>query len=163
MVSRNRKLVKDRDAAPVQVLIGERKMEIYTVGKALTTTVSESHYYVPAEGNNPTFDALIPGQESLVLQMFIGRSHTFKKKGIALFRKRLRAFDLDRDWATNKIKFVFVVPSGYQFEVDAPPVALTDVEFYSLELNVGCYNNFEDDERVEEAEDDEATDEGDDL
>lgn len=130
------KLMKTDGASPVHVSIGKRRMEVYTAGRGVETTVDTECYYVPAEGNNPTLDAFIPGEASLALRMFMGRTHTLKKKGVAMFRKRLMAFDKDRNWRTNKMKFAFVVPTGSDpFEV--PTSRLPDVDFFVLELDVG--------------------------
>jgi hypothetical protein len=127
---------RDENGTSVDVFIGERLLEIYSQKSQRDTTISNGHYYVPAEGNNPTFDAFLPGDLSLVFQMFIGRTHGFKQKGVGMFRKRIRAFDKNRNWEESKIKFVFVVPVGYEFRVDAPARPLKDVEFYLLELQL---------------------------
>ncbi|KAJ7781889.1 hypothetical protein DFH07DRAFT_764900 [Mycena maculata] len=60
---------------PISVPIGSRTIKIYTSGSRPDTTISPDAYYVPAEGNNPTFDAFIPGEASIAFQMFISRKH----------------------------------------------------------------------------------------
>ncbi|KAJ7134645.1 hypothetical protein C8R44DRAFT_870254 [Mycena epipterygia] len=143
----------DSSSVATDITIGPREVHIYTASARLEATTSTSRYYIPAEGNNPTFDSFIPGEDSLAFQMFIARKHSLKRKGMDMVRKRLRAFDGNRDWKTNKIKFVFVIPVGSVFEVDAPTWNLKDVEFYTLELDVGDnYKKF--DEAEEHSEED---------
>ncbi|KAJ7074115.1 hypothetical protein C8F01DRAFT_1099288 [Mycena amicta] len=129
-------LRKDKSGHSISVPIGSRSIEIYTSGRRFDSTISTDTYYIPAEGNNPTFDAFIPGEENLALQMSVGRRHGFAEEGADMVRKRLQAFDEDRDWEANPMKFVFVVPKGPSFEVKAPKRDLKDLTFWILELDI---------------------------
>ncbi|KAJ7252082.1 hypothetical protein B0H12DRAFT_623433 [Mycena haematopus] len=138
---------------PTSVSIGRRSLEIYTASSRFDTTTSFDSYYVPAEGNNPTFDSFIPGPESIAFQM----SHrSFKAVGANMVRRRLRASDETRDWLTNKIKFVFVVPLGHELKVEVWEQP-KDMDFWVLELDIDIesYSDFRPfaEQEIEEADD----------
>ncbi|KAJ7706098.1 hypothetical protein B0H17DRAFT_1125876 [Mycena rosella] len=134
-------LKKVTNGTPITVTIGQRSLHIFTRLSRLETTTRIDRYYVPAEGNNPTFDAF--------------------PQGTTMVRRRLRASDPNRDWETNKMKFVFVVPLGTEFQVEAPKTALKDLEFWSLELDMANanYQKFDDflgEEGEDKSEDEES-------
>jgi len=151
--------------SPSKVPIGDRSIEIYTLGSKTTTTVSPVHYYIPAESNNATFDSFLHGRgdHSLGFQMFIGRGHSLKKKGMTNLRKRLKAYEPTRDWKQNKIGFVFVVPQGYDFEVVVPNRQYQDIQFYTLEVNISVdqYEYFSQEERCPDGDDSDIEDDRD--
>lgn len=139
MVKKGHTLIPDTGNG-INITMGPRRLEIYSVSTRVEQTTCSRCYYVPAEGNNPTFDAFAPGPESMAFQMFIARKHSFKKKGADMVRKRLQAFDTKRDFQISKVKFVFVVPSGTSFQVEAPnwrDKTLSEIDFYVLELDIG--------------------------
>ncbi|KAF9077953.1 hypothetical protein BDP27DRAFT_1412869 [Rhodocollybia butyracea] len=92
---------------------------------------------------------------SLGFQMFVGRGHSLKPKGMRNLRKPLKAFVPDRDWKINKIGFVFVVPIGYKAEVEVPQKRFFDMDFFTLEVDVpsSAYQYFTREERCPDGDD----------
>ncbi|KAJ7081301.1 hypothetical protein B0H15DRAFT_854525 [Mycena belliarum] len=155
-------LVRDPNAVPTSVPVGKRDLEIYSSGSIVSSTASPKAYYVPAEGNNPTFDAFlhVPGEPGVGFQMFIERSRSVKRRGMALLRKRLAAFPTAKD----DLRFVFVVPSGSDFHIDVGG-KFRGVKFFMLEVEITQHTGFEDgdgDDDEDEVED-EVEDEDDEM
>ncbi|KAJ7037344.1 hypothetical protein C8F04DRAFT_1092127 [Mycena alexandri] len=133
------RLSRNLKDSPFEIPIGERKIEIYTSHSTAQSTANPATYYVPAEGNNPTFDAFIHGPPgfSVGFQMFVGKSRDVKEKGMTLLRKRLHNYDAARDWKATPIKFVFVVPQQHNdvvVDLPGPGRAFTDIQFFVLEM-----------------------------
>ncbi|KAJ7743821.1 hypothetical protein B0H16DRAFT_1560710 [Mycena metata] len=156
MTRKGNKLTRNSEGSPLNIPIGERRLVLYTSHSTVQSTADLEAYYVPAEGNNATFDAFIHGSpgNSLGFQMFVAKSHDVKKKGMTSLRKWLK-YDAARDWKATPIKFIFVVPqdSDVVVELPGPGYAFTDIEFFVLEMQITEHEKFVQEEEGDDSDD----------
>lgn len=114
MISNLKTLTKGA-ASPKNVLIGTRAIEISAPTDAWNTS-SLTKYYIPTEGNHPTFDSFIHTADHIVgFQMTVGRRRTLSPIGL----QRL----VDRAHPGAERWFVFVIPKGQDITI---PKSLTE-------------------------------------
>ena len=118
MVVKQRKLVRSEDT--ISISIGRLTQQIYTSKDTMECTTNPMKYYIPAEKNNPTFDAFCRSPEKrrkkgIGLQMTLATTHPVAPSGLARLQELLSA-----DKITKDLYFVFVIPKGQRFECAAP-------------------------------------------
>ncbi|CAA7261979.1 unnamed protein product [Cyclocybe aegerita] len=129
MVKISSRLVRGQNTR--QLPLGpKREFEIYPSSTKFANTKDGDKYYVPQEGNNPTFDSFIRVSHQLGIgfQMTISPTHALKVKGLELLSKRID---------TKERMFVFVIPTGHTFDCETSTRWMNKFKFYILEVDFG--------------------------
>lgn len=128
MVLEGDRLTYSPDHQSEDLPIGNRKISIFTRNSRPSTTTSYTDYYVPAEANNPTFDAFLMGKDfGIGLQMTVGKTHSMKAVGMNILARRLASLPKA---ATRH--FVFVIPKGAAFTIKQPPPSISNKFTFSV-------------------------------
>ncbi|KIK59156.1 hypothetical protein GYMLUDRAFT_74690 [Collybiopsis luxurians FD-317 M1] len=101
---------------PLALKLTDRMVEIFPKRTLGWKTSHSQTFYVPAEGNNATWDAFFyykDGQKKIGvgLQMTVGRKHTLNSDGLNALDSRFEAA------MVTEFYFVFVTPQDYSFKL----------------------------------------------
>lgn len=123
-------------AIPHNLQVGSRVIQTFTVSTGVQNTSSLDAYYIPTEGNNPTFDSFLHTSTHMIgFQMTVGREHSLNAIGL----NRL----IDRARPDAEYQFVFVIPEGQDIEVPSPtPTRSPFKHFDYFTLEISCGESF---------------------
>ncbi|KIK55533.1 hypothetical protein GYMLUDRAFT_99509 [Collybiopsis luxurians FD-317 M1] len=106
------------------------QIELFSNMNKANTTTNRSKFYVPLQGNNPTYDAFCYQDGiGIAFQDTICFKHKFSLKGFRDLNARFNAAGVTQKY------FIFVIPIGNVFKYPVLPVFRAGWQFFVLELD----------------------------
>ena len=123
-------LVPQNGGSPEQFTFSQRTMQLFSNTSKANTTTGE-HFYVPLQGNNPTYNAFCyQSRIGVAIQSTICFKHHFSSKGFRDLNARFKAASVEKRY------FIFVVPFDNGFHYPKLPAKREPWRFFTLELDV---------------------------
>jgi hypothetical protein len=130
-------------------------IELFSNTSDPNSTTEEDKFYIPVQGNNPTYDAFCYKDGcGIAMQHTISKKHPHSLKGLQDLNKWFNAAGMKKKW------FIFVIPKGTQFTYPPLPACRAGWEYFTLELDINQPSASQVPEREVEDSDSDTTDEG---
>ncbi|KIK50393.1 hypothetical protein GYMLUDRAFT_987794 [Collybiopsis luxurians FD-317 M1] len=130
-------------------------IQLFSNASDPNSTTEEDKFYIPVQGNNPTYDAFCYKDGcGIAMQHTISKKHPHNLKGLRDLNKQFNTAGMKKKW------FIFVIPKGTQFKYPPLPACRAGWKYFTLELDVNWTSASQVPEREIEDSDLDATDEG---